>query len=288
MRQKKRIAVLLICLLLGWSFQAQAAPQTGWRQAGSSWYYLNRGARLTGWQQISGRWYYLGGDGVMKSGWQKIGGSWYYLGNAGDGSMKSGWQKLGGSWYYLGGENDGAMKSGWQHIKGIWYYLGGADDGAMKSGWQHIGGAWYYLGAGEDGAMREECWVDQYYVGENGAWIPGYLETKEVKKASISWRHGNGEHAQKVLETQEQAAIRRITEYVGELRPVQVNQLSPAMGSSQMIRLDYADGTYQRYLFSYRDEQGQSVVRSNGKYFHYREEDLKQLWSSLGGEEIEE
>ncbi|MDO5695854.1 MAG: hypothetical protein Q4P30_03740 [Eubacteriales bacterium] len=283
MKNKKLVVAILAIMCLLWPLQAEAAAKTGWQQTKQGWYYLNQGVSLTGWRQVGNAWYYLGHDGVMKSGWQKLGGAWYYLGGANDGSMKSGWQKLGGAWYYLGGANDGSMKSEWQQIRGTWYYLGGANDGSMKSGWQQVRGAWYYLGDKNDGAMWASCWVGDYYVGENGAWIPGYSETKDVAKVSLIRQNGSAEHDKEKIETDKREAIEKVTGYVRGLQKADATNIEEVAGGGFAIRLDYVDGTHQTYNFFYGDMQGNLIVLSNGKYFYYQQNDLNQLWKALGG-----
>ncbi|MDY3121375.1 N-acetylmuramoyl-L-alanine amidase family protein [Clostridiaceae bacterium 68-1-5] len=265
---------------------SQASVSGQWiKNSDGRWWYRHADGTYTrgGWEYIAGQWYLFDAAGWMLFGWQQVGGTWYYLGTADDGAMKTGWQKLGNFWYYLGDANDGSMKSGWQQIMGTWYYLGDANDGSMKSGWQQIRGFWYYLGDVEDGAMREECWVGPYYVGESGAWIPGYSETKTVKKVSVCMQYGSAESAQEKIETEEKEAVKKVTEYVRGLKQIRLKESSQIMGGNYHIRLDYTDGTYQRYFFSQADMEGNTVALSNGKYFHYQERDLEVLWKSLGG-----
>ena len=273
-----------------WYYLGQSndgSMKSGWQKINSSWYYLgqsNDGSMKSGWHNINGSWYYLGesNDGAMKSGWRNINGSWYYLGQSNDGSMKSGWRNINGSWYYLGESNDGSMKSGWQKINGGWYYLGESNDGAMKSGWQSINGLWYYFGNADDGRMKEKCWIGQYYVGENGAWIPDYSETKEVIKATMS-SIGSSMYDTTDIETEQSESIRQISDFVRGLQETQVEEAEPLMGGGYSIRLDFAGGNYQYYGFFYEDQDGNPLVLSNGKYYLYNEDDLHRLWVSLDG-----
>lgn len=186
------------------------AMKTGWLQIDGSWYYLNSsGAMTTGWQSVNNEWYYMDVNGVMQtgwltllgktyylessgsmvSGWRQIDRFWYYFGAAGDGVMRTGWQKVDGSWYYMDANGvrqtgwqtikekkyyltgSGVMKTGWQKIGGIWYYF--ESDGAMTTGWQKIGGKWYYMN--EDGVMQANCWIENCYVGSDGAWLQGKI-----------------------------------------------------------------------------------------------------------------
>lgn len=171
------------------------------------WIYQDEfGSMYWYWQQIDGSWYYfqpynylgqrIGNPSyesdesrpaysLMATGWCKPAGesSWYYLGTSG--AMQTGWVNDGGAWYWL--TDSGAMATGWQKIGGTWYYFNAS--GAMQTGWQQIDGSWYCFAA--SGAMLHDCWAgnyylgpsgamltdartpDGYYVGADGAWVPG-------------------------------------------------------------------------------------------------------------------
>lgn len=169
----------------------KGAMATGWVQVGSRWYYMDKsGAMQTGWQVISGKKYYLEESGAMAYGRKQIDGLWYYFGTNGDGVMKTGWQKIDGSWFYMNGDGvqqtgwqnisgkryyfkeSGVMVAGWQKINGEWYYFDSS--GIMQTGWQKIGTKWYYMN--EDGVMQSDCWIDDCYVGPDGAWVQGKVK----------------------------------------------------------------------------------------------------------------
>ena len=150
-------------------FGSEGKIQTGWKQSGNTWYYLDgenteyQGRRIEKeWKKIKNVWYYFKADGVMATGWQKIGNKWYYLKESG--AMTTGWQKVGNMWYYMNGS--GAMLTGWQKISGKWYYLNGS--GAMLTGWNQIGDKWYYMYS--SGAMAFNTWIGSYYVNGSGVW----------------------------------------------------------------------------------------------------------------------
>lgn len=184
-----------------------SAPQMGASVVPGGWIYQgNYGTMYWYWRQIDGVWYYFQpynylGQRVenpsfnpeqnrpayflMATGWCKPVGesSWYYLGTSG--AMQTGWVNDGGTWYWL--TSSGAMATGWQNIGGTWYYFNAS--GAMQTGWQKIDGSWYCFAA--SGAMLHDCWAgnyylgssgamltdartpDGYYVGADGAWVPG-------------------------------------------------------------------------------------------------------------------
>lgn len=150
-------------------FDSEGKIQTGWKQSGNTWYYLDgenteyQGRRIEKeWKKIKNVWYYFKADGVMATGWQKIGNKWYYLKESG--AMTTGWQKVGNMWYYMNGS--GAMLTGWQKISGKWYYLNGS--GAMLTGWNQSGDKWYYMYS--SGAMAFNTWIGSYYVNGSGVW----------------------------------------------------------------------------------------------------------------------
>jgi glucan-binding YG repeat protein len=180
----------------GWCYLDQSSedPRWGdmhffWKQIGGSWYYFMptgpyppRAFMVTGWQKIGTG--YLTRDGRW---WldQRFydDAQWYYF--SASGAMQTGWVNDGGSWYWL--TESGAMGTGWQLVNGTWYWFNAS--GAMQTGWQQVNGSWYYLSA--SGAMLHDCWVgnyylgssgamltnartpDGYYVGADGAWVPG-------------------------------------------------------------------------------------------------------------------
>lgn len=172
----------------GWIYQGDYGTMYWyWQQIDGVWYYFqpynylgqrvenpsfnpekNRPAYFlmaTGWCRPVGEssWYYLGTSGAMQTGWVNDGGTWYWL--TGSGAMATGWQKIGGTWYYFNAS--GAMQTGWQKIDGSWYCF--AASGAM------LHDCWagnYYLGS--SGAMLTDAGTpDGYYVGTDGAWVPG-------------------------------------------------------------------------------------------------------------------
>lgn len=80
------------------------------------------------------------------------------------------WYLVDGYHYYAGGI---------QEIDGSYYMF--SADGYMMTGWQQTsGGDWYY--AHPDGRMAINEWVGEYYIGDDGRWVPdmsGY-ETSDI------------------------------------------------------------------------------------------------------------
>ncbi len=63
-----------------------------------------------------------------------------------------------------------AWAGSWQKDSVGWWWLN--DDGSWPaSEWEEIGSAWYYFDG--NGYMAHDTWIGQYYVGSDGAWIPG-------------------------------------------------------------------------------------------------------------------
>lgn len=134
---------------------------------------------LTGsWQRDSNGWWFRTANGYPRNRWGLINGTWYFFGN--DGYMKTGWIQSNGAWYYLNRSSsegvEGAMRTGWLYDPNYrsWFYLD--RNGAMATGWIQVNGAWYYLNPisdGTRGTMAVNTWVGNYFVGADGAWIPG-------------------------------------------------------------------------------------------------------------------
>lgn len=68
--------------------------------------------------------------------------------------------------YYL---DHGNMRTGWQYIDSNWYYFNKVGD-MLTHMWVNTSGNWYYLNT--DGKLATSCYVDGYYVDENGTYIP--------------------------------------------------------------------------------------------------------------------
>ena len=87
------------------------------------------------------------------------------------------WQQNGPVWTYT---KDGGTKatSEWIQYKEKWYHFG--NDSIMQTGWIKCDDKFYYLDS--FGAMYENRWVlTGYYVGADGAWIPGYIPQNTTK-----------------------------------------------------------------------------------------------------------
>lgn len=87
------------------------------------------------------------------------------------------WQQDGPVWTYT--KDDGTKAtSEWIQDKEKWYHFG--SDSIMQTGWIKCDDKFYYLDS--FGAMYENRWVlTGYYVGADGAWIPGYVPKNTTK-----------------------------------------------------------------------------------------------------------
>lgn len=92
-----------------------------------------------------------------------------------DGSRcRSEWFMIHEEWYYF--DENGRMVTGWYFDPAYqaWFYL--KPDGSMAVGWIRLpDGKWYYLNPvsdGKRGIMYADAWIDGYYLGKDGAWVP--------------------------------------------------------------------------------------------------------------------
>lgn len=77
----------------------------------------------------------------------------------------------GNDWYYLNPETK-KMQTNWLQDGEKWYYLNPVSNGSkgkMQTGWFKDGNKWYY--ANHDGAIATNSYVDDYYLGADGALI---------------------------------------------------------------------------------------------------------------------
>ena len=168
-------------------FKENGYIATGWTQIGGKWYvfdssgamkknawegnyYLKEDGTMAVSEWVDNNQYYVGADGAWipdygVAKWKQDANGWWY--DNGDGTYPHGEIKtIEGADYYF--KENGYMATGWTLIDGKWYVF--TSSGTMKKN------AWegnYWLGA--DGVMVTDDWVDndKYYVGSDGAWVPG-------------------------------------------------------------------------------------------------------------------
>lgn len=110
----------------------------------------------------------------IKTSWVVSGRSWYYIDETG--TMLTGLRKIGEKYYYFMQDpvNEGKLLVGWTLWNGAWYYGSENNEtiGEVHFGWLKIRDKWYFFGT--DGVMLMNTRTpDGYYVGADGAWIPG-------------------------------------------------------------------------------------------------------------------
>ncbi len=148
---KKLIATVLVAATVC------VSAVTGAQAASGTWK-----SDSTGW------WYEYSGGSYASSKWEKIDGSWYYF--KADGYMDAGgyrdgcWLNGDGSWdtRYSGGKWASNSVGYWYTDSSGWY---------PTSQWLQIDGSWYYFK--DTGYMATNEWVGDYYLGSDGAWVPG-------------------------------------------------------------------------------------------------------------------
>ena len=76
----------------------------------------------------------------------------------------NGWIKKDNNWnYYI----VDSLCTGWHKINNDWYYFN--NEGILQTGWILSNGKWYY--SDSDGKMLANTYVENYYLGSNGALI---------------------------------------------------------------------------------------------------------------------
>ena len=195
-----------------WYYYEAGQKVTGWKQIGSTYYYLYENGRMAAdtwigeyyvnasgawvvgkrpakWMQDSNGWWYRNEDGSYPvNRWQYIDGEWYYFNQSG--YMVTGWLYQGGSWYYLDESGkmvkwfrtidgksyyfseSGVMQTGWQRLEGNWYYY--QPGGAMSYGWLYLNGIWYFMD--DYGVMQtgvQEVNGEICFFAESGAMFSG-------------------------------------------------------------------------------------------------------------------
>lgn len=132
-----------------------------------------------GWDNSLGYWRYSLGNGNFATDWKEIDGYWYYFyPNA---AMASGgFLNIDNATYYF--DQKGKMQTGWQTIYGDTFYF--SDDGTLaKGGWIKPQNDWYYVEY--NGALQKNKWIDNYYVGNDGAMLHNVKKTIDGVKYSF-------------------------------------------------------------------------------------------------------
>lgn len=148
--------------VVGGGSSTNSYSMTGnWVMGANGWTFVKSDGQLAAntWGWINGQYYYFDANGNMMTGWQFINGKWYCL-NPAEGSLQ------------------GAMLTGviLDPLYNAYFYADAS--GAMVTGWYQVGANWYYFSPVNDGvhvtgALLSGTYVDGYYLGADGAWVPG-------------------------------------------------------------------------------------------------------------------
>jgi len=113
----------------------------------------------------------LGSDKInvnaASEGWVNSGGGWWY--RFSDGSYAKS-EYIDGYWLNSAGWYEAQWTGGWKKNATGWWFESGS--WYPESSWLKVNKKWYHFDG--RGYMDENKWVDGYYVGSDGAWIPDY------------------------------------------------------------------------------------------------------------------
>lgn len=129
------------------------------------------------WLSINGKIYYVNGKNYRVTGVKKYKQNYYYLNTRG--VLTTGWRTVGKKTYYFSPKT-GAALTGWKNVKKKRYYFN--EKGVMQKN------CWVddcYLGA--DGAMLRDTVVDGYYVDEDGKRTQVVLEEEEPEEQTSKY-----------------------------------------------------------------------------------------------------
>ncbi len=99
--------------------------------------------------------------------WKKNKKGWWWY-EYSDGSYAES-EYIDGYWIDADGWYDSAWNGSWKSNDTGWWFQSGA--WYPVSDWLKVDGLWYYFK--EDGYMAHSEWIGDYYVNEDGAWVPG-------------------------------------------------------------------------------------------------------------------
>ena len=154
MGKKWVVLALVIFLILGYSFNSNAAANGQWKYSDGWWFEYADGSYAQN-EYIDGYW--INSSGYYDSAWN---GDWKSDGN--------GWWFESGSWY---------PTNQWLKIDGNWYYF--KSSGYMAAN-EWVGN--YYMT--DSGIMAVDTWIGDYYVGSDGSWIPGMTKSDPAPQTS--------------------------------------------------------------------------------------------------------
>ena len=142
------------------------------------------------WYEIDGVWYYFDSNGrtFTDQGAHEIDGKIYCFDQKGALSTDNRWVQIDGKWRYWLTSAE-FFRSDWLEENGNWYYLDQSGDAV--TGWKEIRGNWFYFY--DNCALATDTWIDNYYVDEMGAWVPGASRDEWILSGNRWWyRHADG------------------------------------------------------------------------------------------------
>ena len=101
--------------------------------------------------------------------WKQSGGGWWY--EYADGSYAQS-EYIDGYWLNSSGWYDSAWNGSWTCNSSGWWFESGS--WYPSNQWLKIDGSWYYFKA--DGYMAVNEWIGDYFLGADGAWVPGAVK----------------------------------------------------------------------------------------------------------------
>ncbi len=110
--------------------------------------------------------------------WKKNKKGWWWYEYA-DGSYAES-EYIDGYWIDSDGWYDSAWNGSWKSNDTGWWFQSGA--WYPVSDWLKVDGLWYYFK--EDGYMAHSEWIGDYYVNEDGAWVPGMQRNQAQQDTS--------------------------------------------------------------------------------------------------------
>lgn len=145
---------------------------------GNKYLFDDSGHALKGWQEINGHIYFINDDyTVVYNQFMTIDGEIYYFDENGYILTTEGIINIDGASYYIQ-SNGTILRDSWKTIAGEKYYFG--SNGVAAVGVIQIDNLYYYFN--EKGIMQKNTWYQDYYFGEKGEAVNGWLELIEIEE----------------------------------------------------------------------------------------------------------
>ena len=126
------------------------------------------------WHSDMNGWWYQEDNWYPANQWYEVGGDWYYFGS--NGYMETSTYRD-GCWIGSSGAWDQSFSGGHWASDSVGYWYTDNSGWYPASTWLWIDGNCYYFKS--NGYMAANEWVENSFVGSNGAWIPGKVKTVE-------------------------------------------------------------------------------------------------------------